>query len=279
MRTCSSFMKFIHMLLIALFLCGAMSCSRNFDSQASQDDYEDTDEFLKPQVDPNQPKDENQNYRSHYFTLLKKDGTEVLISESTPNIMLKPASTMKLFTGWWAFRKKVRTTTYLSKMLRESVNSMADSTVGQMGGPKAMVTYYTNLGLPTADNFKPADGSGLSYSNQTNCKFEISLLRYIRQHESYQTFKNLLAQPGQAGTLRSRMKSLAGKVFAKTGTLNRTASLTGFLETSQGTVLFCMLSDYIKGTVAAERSYIDSIVLDNFKTVEAMNLPLPMAAN
>jgi D-alanyl-D-alanine carboxypeptidase/D-alanyl-D-alanine-endopeptidase (penicillin-binding protein 4) len=73
-----------------------------------------------------------------------------------------------------------------------------------------------------------------------------------------------LAQPGKNGTLKSRLKNLKGKVFAKTGTLKKTAALSGFIEAPQGTIVFCVMSDYLDKTLAAERARIDSMVTQNY---------------
>lgn len=279
--------KIMHLFLCALLFVAGPACAKKFEvsptisntNPIEDGSFEDTKEFLAPPSDSALKFDEEES-RSVIFKLIKADGSEVLLFESNPNLNLKPASTMKLFTGWWAFRKKVRTTTYLSKMLRESVNSMAQSTLTQMGGTKAMFSYYKNIGLPITDqNFIPADGSGLSYNNQTNCTVEIALLKYIHDHEAYSSFKNLLAQPGQVGTLRSRLKSLAGKVFAKTGTLNRTAALTGFVETSKGVILFCAMSDFLNVPLNVERAQIDSMVTQAYLSVEAMNSKIMLGAN
>jgi D-alanyl-D-alanine carboxypeptidase len=232
----------------------------------AQDSTEDTAEFLADQFDPylSPSKAVNPSY-AHVFKLLRPDGTTKLLASKNPNLLLKPASTMKLFTGWWAYQEKTRTDAYLGLMLKDSVNSMAQSTLLALGGTTAMEDYYRNLGLAvTAQTFKPADGSGLSYANQTNCVVQIELLEKIRRDNDYLTFRNLLAQPRKNGTLKKRLRNLAGKVFAKTGTLKKTAALSGFIEAPQGTIVFCVISDYLNKTLARERLRIDAMVLQNY---------------
>ncbi len=232
----------------------------------AQDTTEDTEEFLADQYDPylTPEKAVNPSY-AHVFKLIRPDGTTKVLTSKNTNLLLKPASTMKLFTGWWAYQEKARTNEYLGQMLRDSVNSMAQNTLVKLGGADAMKDYYRNLGL-TMNNqtFNPADGSGLSYANQTNCGVQIELLEEIRQDTDYLTFRNLLAQPRKNGTLKKRLRNLAGKVFAKTGTLKKTAALSGFIEAPQGTIVFCVISDYLNKTLARERARIDAMVLQNY---------------
>ena len=172
---------------------------------------------------------------------------------------------MKIFTGFWAYKLKNRTNAYIYQMLRQSVNSMADSTSQRMGGVLAMQDYYIEQGLPLdSSNFIAADGSGLSYDNKATCEIEIKLLKFIRNDAQYQTFKKLMAQPGKDGTLKTRLKNYAGILFAKTGTLAKTASLTGFIETKKGTVAFCVMADYLNGSVANARVKIDAMVKKNY---------------
>lgn len=227
---------------------------------------EDTEEFLAEQFDPYATADKvvAPTY-AHIFKLILPNGTTKVLAVKNLNVLLKPASTMKLFTGWWAYQEKARTDEYLSKMLKDSVNTMAQNTLVKLGGTEAMKDYFRNLGLTINNStFIPADGSGLSYANQSNCAVQMELLEMIRRDSEYTTFRNMLAQPGLNGTLKKRLTSLKGKVFAKTGTLKKTAALSGFIEAPQGTIVFCVLSDYLNKTLAAERARIDGMVIQNY---------------
>jgi D-alanyl-D-alanine carboxypeptidase len=255
-------MKTLKLAFIALALTSLQA--QAVDSYAPS--FEDTEEFLTPQSLPAVSPLETWSYK---FELINADGTTSVLNSLETNVLLKPASTMKLFTGWWAFQNSNRSDTYLSKMLHESVNSMAENTLQRMGGVLAMQDYYIENGLAIDEtNFIAVDGSGLSYDNKTNCETEIGLLKIIKADKKYYRFKKLLAQPNKTGTLQKRLTSLAGKVFAKTGTLNRTASLSGFLETKKGTVVFCVLSDYLNTSVATARKKIDAMVKKNYLSVK-----------
>lgn len=220
---------------------------------ADEPSFEDTEEFMVPQDEKIVDVLASETW-AYKFELIKTNGTTSVLTEQNKDVMVKPASTMKIFTGFWAYKLKNRTDAYIYQMLRQSVNSMADSTAQRMGGVYAMEDYYNEQGLElNSSNFVAADGSGLSYDNKATCEVEIKLLKHIRADANYQTFKKLMAQPGKDGTLKTRLKNYAGILFAKTGTLAKTAALTGFIETKKGTVAFCVMADYLKATSKAVR--------------------------
>jgi D-alanyl-D-alanine carboxypeptidase len=236
------------------------------------DQYEDTPENLAPQTENNRSAPEfkrrNQGTWTYAFELMEADGNSKILSESQKNILVKPASTMKIFTGWFAFKQKYRNNVYLSQMLKKSVNALADSTYKSMGGTRAVKNFYADQGLLLNNsNFIQADGSGLSYNNKTNCSIQIELLKTIYRDPDYEEFKLLMARPGEEGTLKERLKPLQGRLFAKTGTLNKTASLTGFVETDSGTVVFCVLTDYLPAPSRNYRPRIDAMVLKNVQNL------------
>lgn len=214
---------------------------------------EDTQEFLEPHDEKIVDILASETW-AYKFELIRPNKTTSVLSVQNKDVMLKPASTMKIFTGFWAYKLKNRTDAYIYQMLRQSVNSMADATAQRMGGVYAMEDYYNEQGLGLdSTNFIAADGSGLSYDNRATCEIEIKLLKHIRSDANYQTFKKLMAQPGKDGTLKTRLTGYKGLLFAKTGTLAKTAALSGFLETKKGTVVFCVMGDYLKATSKAVR--------------------------
>lgn len=237
------------------------------------DPYEDTAENLASQTETNRSvpnlKARSQGTWVYAFELMNADGTSRVLSESNRNVLVKPASTMKLFTGWFAYKSAFRDNAYLGKMLKESVNAMADSTLKAMGGSKALKAFYADKGLTlNGTNFVQADGSGLSYDNKANCASEMELLKLMYRDETFADFKTLLARPAEEGTLKERLLSLEGSLFAKTGTLKRTASLTGFVETKAGTVLFCILTDYLPSASVNFRPKIDKMVTDTIQSLD-----------
>lgn len=203
------------------------------------------------------------------FKLATPQGEVVSIKEDNGPLQVRPASTMKLFTGWMALQNGARPDEYLSDMLHRSDNAKAEATLKRMGGARAMENFYRDLGLNVKDQFKVVDGSGLSKSNRTTCNLQIELLDHIRQTPDFERFRSMLASPGEEGTLDDRLLELRGKLFGKTGTLRTTIALSGFIESSKGTVMFCVISEFFSNSWPNERARIDRIVLDQLAQIES----------
>jgi D-alanyl-D-alanine carboxypeptidase len=213
---------------------------------------------------------------SFVMKLIDKTGARTVIQNQRGDVLVKPASTMKLFTAWAALNQGVRTDSYISEMLRMSNNAMADATTVKLGGVAGLTDILSRDGVPvTAESFKAVDGSGLSKSNRSTCNIQIDLLEHIYDSPEYDRYRLLLARPGGVGTLDVRLLSQKGKIFAKTGTLKTTSALTGYAITSKGTALFCIISEGFTGTWAQERARIDALLVRNLLAVEALRPKTP----
>src|ERR1051326_726810 len=81
------------------------------------------------------------------------------------------------------------------------------------------------------------DGSGLSRLDLVTPESTARLLAAIAGTNSASIFHDSLPVAGRDGTLSGRLKSEAGRIFAKTGTLTYDHSLSGYAETRNGQVL------------------------------------------
>jgi len=200
-----------------------------------------------------------------------RTGQTTVLASSRTEVMVRPASTLKLFTGWAGYVRQAKTNAYLGKMLKESDNAMAASTLVALGGLSALKNFYLQQGLPiSSSNFAPVDGNGLSYSNRVTVSIEMALLRKIHSTASYRAFRELLAKPLEKdGSLEERLGDLEGKVFAKTGTLQKevNSSLAGYIDVEGGTVVFSLLGNNIPVSADLERRL--GVTLSHQKTVEA----------
>jgi len=86
------------------------------------------------------------------------------------------------------------------------------------------------------EEFAIADGSGLSRLDLVSPHAIVTLLRYAQTQPWGAQYWDLLPAGGVDGTLTDRFKSpvLAGRVQAKTGTLEHVNALSGYLTTSSG---------------------------------------------
>jgi D-alanyl-D-alanine carboxypeptidase/D-alanyl-D-alanine-endopeptidase (penicillin-binding protein 4) len=116
--------------------------------------------------------------------------------------------------------------------------------------------------------FSLSDGSGLSSSNLISPLAFTQLLRYMRRHPRYATFAAGLPQAGLAGSLRTRFLGtpLAGRVRAKTGSISRVMTLTGYIELDRGrTLTFSVLANHHAQSTRAMLAVIDSVVVEMSK--------------
>ena len=113
--------------------------------------------------------------------------------------------------------------------------------------------------------FSLRDGSGLASSNLVTPMAFARLLGYIRRHPNYPTFAAGLPESAQRGTLERRFvgTSLEGRVKAKTGSISRVNSLSGYIETAKGkTLVFAILVNNHALSGSAMIRQIDSVVVE-----------------
>jgi len=136
----------------------------------------------------------------------------------------------------------------LVRMMKESDNLYAEAVFYQIAAsngrrPTAardaatlMAQRVKRMGL-TPDEYRFADGSGLSLYNYVSAELQVAFLRYAWDHRKiYEHLLPTLPVAGEDGTLRRRMQGTpaGGNVQAKTGTLTGVSSLTGYCTASNG---------------------------------------------
>ncbi len=110
-----------------------------------------------------------------------------------------------------------------------------------------------------------SDGSGLSSSNLVSPLAFTQLLRYIRRHPRFASFAAGLPQAGATGSLKTRFVGtpLAGRVRAKTGSISRVNSLSGYIELDRGRFLtFSVQANHHAQPTRPMLAAIDSIVVE-----------------
>jgi D-alanyl-D-alanine carboxypeptidase len=106
-----------------------------------------------------------------------------------------------------------------------------------------------------------ADGSGLSKENRITASLMGQLLLNLRKDEKFSALYTALPVSGVSGTLKERFTTTApdavGLVHAKTGTLNGTVTLAGYVLSPDREYVFVTLADEIpKGTKASDRARV-----------------------
>jgi D-alanyl-D-alanine carboxypeptidase/D-alanyl-D-alanine-endopeptidase (penicillin-binding protein 4) len=112
--------------------------------------------------------------------------------------------------------------------------------------------------------FAISDGSGLSSSNLVSPAAFARVLQFIRRHPRYATFAAGLPQSGQTGSLRTRFvgTALDGRVRAKTGSINRVNTLSGYIEQPTRILTFSIQANHHTMGSRGMIPQIDSLVLE-----------------
>jgi serine-type D-Ala-D-Ala carboxypeptidase/endopeptidase (penicillin-binding protein 4) len=159
----------------------------------------------------------------------------------------------------------------LSTMAKKSNNTYAEMVLKEIGaangsgstaaGAAAVSAYTAKIGVTAPGRF--VDGSGLSSLNRTTAASEAALLAKVETGKHAAAFRSALAIACVDGTMRNRLCGTrgAGTVFAKTGTINNVAALSGYGVTASGRkVVFSFLLNDLKAT-STGRVAIDKALL------------------
>jgi D-alanyl-D-alanine carboxypeptidase/D-alanyl-D-alanine-endopeptidase (penicillin-binding protein 4) len=120
--------------------------------------------------------------------------------------------------------------------------------------------------------FALSDGSGLSASNLVAPLAFTGLIRYIRSHPRFaSSFLPGLPQSGNTGSLRRRFigTPIEGRVYAKTGSIARVNTLSGWFELPNGkSYTFSVQANHHAAGGRAAIAQIDSVVAAMARAVE-----------
>jgi PBP4 family serine-type D-alanyl-D-alanine carboxypeptidase len=99
------------------------------------------------------------------------------------------------------------------------------------------------------------DGSGLSKENRVSAKTIVELLIKIRNNPVFVSIYEGLPIGGETGTLQKRFLETAphavGHVHAKTGWVNNSVTMAGYVEEGEKEYVFAILADGITPTFTA----------------------------
>jgi D-alanyl-D-alanine carboxypeptidase/D-alanyl-D-alanine-endopeptidase (penicillin-binding protein 4) len=113
--------------------------------------------------------------------------------------------------------------------------------------------------------FALVDASGLASNNLVTPAALVKLLAWMRRHPTYEAFAAGMPQSGAAGSLRRRFvgTALEGRVRAKTGSISRVNTLSGYVERADGrVVVFSLQANH--HTLGSSRMIpaLDSVVVE-----------------
>ena len=178
-------------------------------------------------------------------TLASMQGDFVLASTSPPITEILD------FTMLWS-----------DNLLAERLARLASKAAGhELSDQGVAVTFAELLSKFDIDSSKLVivDASGLSKQNRITAQIIGQLLLKTRRDEKFALLYKSLPVSGISGTLRKRFittaPSAVGLVRAKTGTLNGTVTLAGYVESTDREYIFVTLADDIPmGNSASDRA-------------------------
>lgn len=161
------------------------------------------------------------------------------------------------------------------QMMKESDNLYAESMFYQIaastqtrspGAKQAREvtnSLINRLGL-RADDYKIADGSGLSLYDYLSPELEVALLRHAwNKREIYSHLLPTLPIAGMDGTLKKRMKGTwaEGNVQAKTGTVTGVSCMAGYCTAPNGHRLCFSIMNQGVLTISKARDFQDRLCM------------------
>jgi D-alanyl-D-alanine carboxypeptidase/D-alanyl-D-alanine-endopeptidase (penicillin-binding protein 4) len=196
------------------------------------------------------------------------NANEFIVGDQSPEI-----SQILNYTLLWSENNLAERLARLSA--RAAGNSFNDQGVAQVF--EALLVEY---GIDPS-KLVTKDASGLSKENRVTASMLGQLLYQLRKDPKYGLLYDSLPVGGVSGTLRSRFLTTApsavGLVRAKTGTLNGTVTLAGYVESTDREYVFVTLADDIsRGSAASAkaRAAIDRLL----GRIAAPNIPTEISA-
>jgi serine-type D-Ala-D-Ala carboxypeptidase/endopeptidase (penicillin-binding protein 4) len=147
-------------------------------------------------------------------------------------------------------------------MLRRVARQSGSGSIAD--GQAIMRRVMTEAGLAET-GYDFSDGSGMSSYNRITPRAAVGLLAWIARQPWGMAWRDTLPIAGRDGTLQNRFKGtlLEGKLFAKTGSLNASRALSGYMVTRSGrTLIFSVLAnDMPNGTDSQAVAAVDRMLV------------------
>jgi D-alanyl-D-alanine carboxypeptidase/D-alanyl-D-alanine-endopeptidase (penicillin-binding protein 4) len=161
---------------------------------------------------------------------------------------------------------------WFAEMLLKQLGRQFGNAGSWAGGREVERRFLIDSVHVDSTQFVIEDGSGLAANNLVSPHAFTTLLAWVHNHPDFSMFFDGLPVGGRTGTLRTRFINtpLEGKVHAKTGTISRTATISGFVERPDGQVLvFSVMANHNNLPSGRILAAIDSVVIEIGRPDEA----------
>ena len=146
-------------------------------------------------------------------------------------------------------------TLWSDNLVADRLANAATRSVGYPTDGKGLTTTFksvmSGIGV-TSEGLKVRDGSGLSKANRVSARTVVELLMAIRNDPRFISIYEGLPISGETGTLVKRFtkaEGAIGQVKAKTGWVNRSVTLAGYVKSGEKEYAFAILADGITPTL------------------------------
>lgn len=175
-------------------------------------------------------------------TVLKRVTQKQALALSGEYILSSTSPTLEKIVDWTL----VWSDNLLADRVARLASVAAGNTFDDAGVATTFKTLLTKMGISTT-NLVVKDASGLSKQNRMTARQVSQLLMVIYHDPKFAPLVEGLPVGGISGTLQNRFLETApeavGLVRAKTGTLNGTTNLAGFVESGDHHYIFVVIAD------------------------------------
>jgi D-alanyl-D-alanine carboxypeptidase len=216
------------------------------------------------------------NFKSYWAKrgfkpVFKAEKADQMLSETAVPVVTETSPPLSKILDWmmlWSDNQ-------LADRLARLSSQAAGEPFGILGVERIFKKLFAELQIDSS-KLVVKDASGLSRSNKVTAKMIGELLYKLRKDPRFIGLYPVLPVSGVSGTLNERFIDTAptavGLVRAKTGSLNGTATLAGYVESSDREYVFVTLADQIpRGYTSLKkaRAAIDKIL----GRIAAPNIP------
>ncbi len=153
---------------------------------------------------------------------------------------------------------------FYAEQVFKSLSLTRDAVATNRRSIEIIRNFWKSKGFDVNQLFQ-LDGSGLSPANSVSAGFLTDIMEYMyRQSKHKDAFFNSLPIAGKAGTIAGFLKNtpLNGKVFAKSGTISRVRSYTGYIIQDDREWVFCVMVNNSNGNSRQTLSRIEDFLVD-----------------
>lgn len=161
-------------------------------------------------------------------------------------------------------RANMKSVNLYCESLLKKIGRVRGRNGGRESGIESLQAYWEGRGLSFAGCYLE-DGSGLSSKNSVTSLFMAQFMRKVAKDKRvFKSFYESLPEAGRSGSLQNRFRGTiaVGKIRAKSGTLKRVRTFTGYAQDSSGKLrAFSILINNFSGSGSLMRRKMEKFMI------------------